>query len=113
MSLKRSLSLAVAGALLAASLSPVVAAEKQHRKHYRPHWHSGLHGPAYRPGPGYAAGPAYPRPYAGVYGQDPYSEAPPGSPACVPMCRWDSNPCDPPYFKMMDGRCNPAEHGGF
>ena len=25
---------------------------------------------------------------------------------CVKMCRRDSNPCDPPYFKQADGRCN-------
>ncbi len=32
-------------------------------------------------------------------------EAPRAAPVCVPWCNWDSNPCDPPQFKMADGRC--------
>jgi hypothetical protein len=24
---------------------------------------------------------------------------------CVPWCSGDSNPCDPPEFKIADGRC--------
>ncbi len=26
---------------------------------------------------------------------------------CVPMCPEDTLPCDPVYFKIADGRCNP------
>ncbi len=25
---------------------------------------------------------------------------------CVKWCNQDMNPCDPPYFKTADGRCN-------
>ncbi len=27
---------------------------------------------------------------------------------CVPLCAFDSSPCDPPAFKQADGRCNRA-----
>jgi hypothetical protein len=26
--------------------------------------------------------------------------------ACVPLCSRDTSPCDPPYFKAADGRCD-------
>jgi len=32
-------------------------------------------------------------------------EAPRAGPQCVPWCSWDSNPCDPPQYKLADGRC--------
>jgi hypothetical protein len=32
-------------------------------------------------------------------------EAPRAGPVCVPWCSWDQNPCDPPQFKIADGRC--------
>jgi hypothetical protein len=25
---------------------------------------------------------------------------------CVPLCSMDTSPCDPPYFKAADGRCD-------
>ena len=28
---------------------------------------------------------------------------------CVKLCRRDTSPCDPPYFKQADGRCNPFD----
>jgi hypothetical protein len=31
--------------------------------------------------------------------------APPQS-ACMPLCSRDTSPCDPPYFKAADGRCD-------
>ena len=31
--------------------------------------------------------------------------APPQS-ACIPLCSRDTSPCDPPYFKAADGRCD-------
>jgi hypothetical protein len=45
-----------------------------------------------------------PRQYA------PYPEgrsvyAPPAQ-ACIPLCARDTSPCDPPYFKAADGRCD-------
>lgn len=32
-------------------------------------------------------------------------EGPRAGPQCVPWCNWDSNPCDPPQYKIADGRC--------
>lgn len=32
-------------------------------------------------------------------------DAPRPGPLCIPWCSWDSNPCDPPQFKIADGRC--------
>jgi hypothetical protein len=31
--------------------------------------------------------------------------APPRS-VCIPLCSRDTSPCDPPYFKAADGRCD-------
>ncbi len=41
--------------------------------------------------------PAYPE------GRSVY--APPAQ-ACIPLCSRDTSPCDPPYFKAADGRCD-------
>jgi hypothetical protein len=30
---------------------------------------------------------------------------PPAGPVCIPWRQWDQNPCDPPSFKIADGRC--------
>ena len=47
--------------------------------------------------PGYAR-----RPPPGVNG----GYSPWGMQTCVPWCRYDYNPCDPPGFKIADGRCH-------
>ena len=31
--------------------------------------------------------------------------APPAE-VCIPLCARDTSPCDPPYFKAADGRCD-------
>lgn len=55
---------------------------------------------------GFAAAPAaaqnsrQSRPYAApAYGATPYGYA------CRPMCPMDVTPCDPPHYKIADGRC--------
>ena len=35
---------------------------------------------------------------------DPFGRA--AAPVCVPWCPYDDNPCDPPAFKIADGRCS-------
>jgi hypothetical protein len=30
--------------------------------------------------------------------------------ACVKWCPGDNSPCDPPYFKIADGRCSDPIH---
>ena len=47
--------------------------------------------------PGYAR-----RPPLGING----GYSPMGMQTCVPWCRYDYNPCDPPGFKIADGRCH-------
>ncbi|MBV8851062.1 MAG: hypothetical protein JOZ16_15930 [Methylobacteriaceae bacterium] len=41
---------------------------------------------------------------------EPYQEGrtvyAPSQNACVPLCARDTSPCDPPYFKAADGRCD-------
>lgn len=39
---------------------------------------------------------------------DPGASVPPAQQGCVPLCAFDSAPCDPPAFKQADGRCNRA-----
>ena len=39
-----------------------------------------------------------------VIAVDPYGR--PAAPVCVPWCPHDDNPCDPPAFKIADGRCS-------
>ncbi len=95
----RPLKLAVAATALVMSLTPSIAVTKHWKSHHVHHYAR-----TYQP--------VTPRPAPDMYAQSPYSEAPPGS-ACIPMCHYDTSPCDPQYFKMADGRCNPAENGGF
>jgi hypothetical protein len=75
--MKTSLSLMLTAAALMAALVALPAAAQSHR--------SRQHAPSYDEG-------------RSVY-------APPQS-ACVPLCSRDTSPCDPPYFKAADGRCD-------
>ena len=42
----------------------------------------------------HARSPSYSEPYA------------PNDDVCRPWCDLDRSPCDPPYFKVADGRCS-------
>jgi hypothetical protein len=57
-----------------------------------------------------AAQPAFAQAHRPRHQVQPYEEgrsvyAPPQS-ACIPLCARDTSPCDPPYFKAADGRCD-------
>jgi hypothetical protein len=101
------LRLAAAATAVAMTLTPAIAVTQYWRAHHGHHYahhyshHYDRHHYArvqwYR---GYSAD-------APIYGGIPDRSG------CIPQCRYDTNPCDPPYFKMADGRCNPAQHGGF
>ena len=79
----------VGSALLVAT--PALADTYYPRHHYYYHHY---HHHAWRPAP-----------YPGYAGYSGYSATRPGG-ACVKLCSTDLNPCDPFYFKQMDGRCS-------
>jgi hypothetical protein len=81
--------LAAATLLATAAASPVLARE-------------------YNLGP-YQAGAAAAQYNYQRYGETGYAQGGDVRNTCVKWCRRDSNPCDPPYFKQADGRCNPFD----
>lgn len=55
--------------------------------------------------PAAAQSPHRSRQHAPTYEEGRSVYAPPQS-ACIPLCSRDTSPCDPPYFKAADGRCD-------
>ncbi len=119
--LAQTVRLAAAGLFLATSMAPSIAMTKERLPaHHRVHHHYAYHrlpAPAARPyaegGPYWPDGANAPGPSRTYrdqfFARSPYTEAPAGSPPCVQQCEFDMSPCDPPYLKQADGRCNPAE----
>ncbi len=58
------------------------------------------------------AGPPFrhaaPRDRSGPNLPSPGAPVPSAQQGCVPLCGFDSAPCDPPAFNQADGRCNRA-----
>jgi hypothetical protein len=100
--MRKALALPIVALVLVPLATPSIAVTEYRYRHRHHPTARARHWPRYAPARNYPPGSMY-----GVYG-NPYSEAPAGSAACVPWCNADLNPCDPPYFKEMDGRCSGA-----